>query len=204
MAAQVLEGSEVSAREQSELGKTIERQANVLLQLADDLDDVLRISHGEFRVRLAHRDLGAIIRNAVARVSRHACVMGIPRRAVTVREAAAPIIVNADEERLTQLVSQMLRNIAPGAASDADCWIECACYGVYAIVRLHDSERRIYRNASVEYLTTGDAPMDPGTLGMAPVIGREIAAAHGATVSIGDESDGRIGELLLRLPVACV
>ncbi len=203
MAAQVLEGSEVSAREQSELGKTIERQANVLLQLADDLDDVVRISRGEFRLRLAHRDLATIVGNAVALVSRHAYVMGIPRRTVSVRVATAPITVNADDERLTQLLAQMLRNVGAGASADADCWIECTSDGVRAIVRLHDSGRCIYRNASVEYLTSGEPPRDPGTLGLAPVIGREIAAAHGATISVGDESDGRIGELLLRLPVAC-
>lgn len=202
MAAQVLEGSEITAHEQSELGKAIERQANVLSQLADDLDDVLRISQGEFRMRLAPCDLDTIVHNAVAQFSRQACVMGIPRRTVTVRMAAGPIMVNADDEKLTQLLVQMLRNVAPVASADASCWIGCACDGTHALVRLHDSERRIYRNASVEYLTTGEPPLDPGTLGMAPVIGREIATGHAATVSIGDESERSIGELLLRLPVA--
>ncbi len=202
MAARMLEGSGLSAQQVPELGRTVERQANLLLQLADELDDLQSIGLGMFCLQRAPCGLGTIVENAAAHASQYACSIGRESHPIAVLAPAAPILVDADPARLQQLVAQMLGAVPAVASTDPRCWIECTASATHAIVRLHDDERRIYHSDAVDYLVTGNPPIDPGTLAMEAVIGRQIAVAHGAVVSTGDEVDGRIGELLLQLPLA--
>jgi signal transduction histidine kinase len=204
MAARMLEGEALSAAQVPELGRSIERQANRLSQLANELDDILRIALGEFGMQLVPNDLRTVVERAVAGASRSAASVGREGRTVVVHERSTSVIVQADGERLAQLIAQLLAAIAPGTPDDAECWIACETVGDVALVRLHDGARRIYRSVSICYLVTGEPPIDPGVLAMAPVIGREIARRHAATIAIGDDGNGRIGELVLRMPLAGV
>jgi K+-sensing histidine kinase KdpD len=202
MSARMLEdSSSLSTTQVSELAKTIERQTSVLLQLAEELDDISRISHDIFSLRRTPCDLRMIVDNAVAQASQHAHSIGRTARAVAVLAPTSPVLVDADEARLAQLIAQLVGAVAPGQTT-AECWIEWNPTHLQAVVRLRDSERRIYRSDAVNYLSTGQSPIDPGTLSMASVIGHRIAVAHGAVIDTGDEVEGRIGELELRMPLA--
>jgi hypothetical protein len=201
MSARMLEESQLSAMQVIELGKTIERQTSVLLQLAEDLDDVSRISQDMFNLRLVPRDLRMIVGSAIEQASQHAHTVGRPSREVVVLAPTIPVLVDADEARLAQLIAQLIGAIAPGQ-SQAECWIECSPTHLEAVIRMRDGERRIYRSDTVSHLCSGESPIDPGTLSMAAVIGRHIAVAHGAAISTGDVVDCGIGELELRMPLA--
>ncbi|HTA66380.1 MAG TPA: histidine kinase dimerization/phospho-acceptor domain-containing protein, partial [Xanthomonadaceae bacterium] len=61
LAARMLEGSAPLPTQLNELGRTIERQTSLLLQVADELDDLLSISLGVFRLHLVRCDLAAIV-----------------------------------------------------------------------------------------------------------------------------------------------
>jgi hypothetical protein len=204
LAARMLEGSAPLPTQLNELGRTIERQTSLLLQVADELDDLLSISLGVFRLHLVRCDLAAIVENAAAHASQCTRSIGKQGHPVAVRAAAASIPVDADEKRLAQLIGQLLMALPSGEPGHATCWVQCECVGEHAFVRLHHSEARIYRSDAVDYLISGIAPIDPGTLGMAPVIGRQIANAHAATISSNEMQPGPFSELSLRMPLASI
>jgi K+-sensing histidine kinase KdpD len=201
MAARMLEASRLSSPQVSEMGRTIERQTLVLLRLADELDDVLRIGLGIFHLHTMPCDLCTIAGSAIVQASTHALSTGKEFRPMKLHMPSTPVLVEADEVRLAQLIALLIASIAP-VGPEAECSIELDLATRHAIVRLRDRERRIYRSSGLGYLLTGKPPIDPGTLAMAPVIGRHIAIGHEATIGAGDEADERMGELWLRLPVA--
>jgi len=200
LAARMLEGPTLPAGQVTELGKSIERQANRLSQLANDLDDILRIGLGEFQMQLVACDLHAIALRAVGDAEHSAASLGRDFRGIAVRPPSEAVIVLADPVRLAQLIAQMMACVAPGAPEGAECWVDCDRTEAGAMLRLHDGARRIYRSAGLAYLIGGELPIDPGVLAMAPLIGRQIALAHGAVVGTADEVDGRIGGLVLEMP----
>ncbi|MFZ6876318.1 ATP-binding protein [Undibacterium sp. Di27W] len=85
----------------------LERQTKQLTHLVDDLMDVSRINQGRLQLRLAHCDLIAITRAAVddirplASAANHTLEVDLP---------APPLMINADETRLTQIVVNLLTN----------------------------------------------------------------------------------------------
>ncbi|MEO5596490.1 MAG: histidine kinase dimerization/phospho-acceptor domain-containing protein [Lysobacteraceae bacterium] len=202
MAVQMLQAPDVPAQRVRTLANTIDRQINLLLRMAHALDDMLIIGRGAFFLQLASYDLRTIIDSAVTIASRHTHNLGREMMPVVIRAPAAPVRVRADDGRLSQLLALLLADVPPDAWSDQGCWIGYESVGDHAVVRLHDDARRIYRSASVDYLSTGVAPIDPGMLGMFSIIGRAIAVAHGASLAVGDEDECGIGELTLRLPLA--
>jgi len=202
MAVSMLQTPGIPAQRVQELARAIDRQVGLLAQLADELNDVLSISRGLFHLQMAHYDLGTIVGNAVDHVSRQCSNMGADAPPLEIRAPAEPVLVKADEVRLTQLIAQLLGDLRPGASNDSERWIEYLRNGDRAVVRLHDGARNSRRNAGVDYLATGSAPTEPDTLGMLPIIGREIAVAHGATIMVGDGTGGNTGDLILSLLLA--
>jgi K+-sensing histidine kinase KdpD len=198
MAVSMLQSDGVSTQRVQELARAIDRQIGQLAQLADELNDVLSISRGNFRLQLAQYDLGTIIGNAVDHVSRQGSNAGTETRPLEIHAPAEPVLVRADEVRLTQLIAQLLGDLRPAAAGDSERWIQYQRDGDRAIVRLRDSTRSNRRNAGLDYVATGSHSMEPDKLGMLPIIGREIAIAHGAVISVGDGS----GDVVLTLPLA--
>ncbi|MBX9582115.1 MAG: PAS domain-containing sensor histidine kinase [Gemmataceae bacterium] len=87
----------------------MERQLNQMVRLIDDLMDRTRISRGKITLRKARMPLAAAVRNAVetsrtlVEAAGHALTLDVPE---------APIHVDADEARLSQVFANLLNNAA--------------------------------------------------------------------------------------------
>lgn len=83
------------------------RQLDVLARLVDDLLDVSRITHGKLELRKKRVDVSTIVRNAVE--DTRELIDGAGQH-LRVEVPSEPIFLEADEIRMTQVLSNLLGN----------------------------------------------------------------------------------------------
>lgn len=201
-AVQLLQSDRLPPGRGPELLKTLDRQIDLLMQVADELSVMLQISNGQYALQMHRYELGAIVQAAVTRAARQANKAGKQGAPVPIRSAHEPILVSADEMRLAQLIAQLLAMLDMDIADSDRGWIEVERHADRALIGLRDGEHRIRRNAGIDYLITGEPPTERGTLGMGVLICREIAQRHDALVGLTHAVGDRFGGLQLSLPLA--
>lgn len=95
--------------------QTIERNARAQMHIIDDLLDVSRVMGGKLRLDIQPVDVGEIVREAVETVRPAAHAKGIR---IDVRVDPAASLVDADPERLQQIVWNLLSNAVKFTPAD--------------------------------------------------------------------------------------
>jgi signal transduction histidine kinase/ActR/RegA family two-component response regulator len=105
LAAQMVEPADGTL--DAEHAERIERQAQHLTSLVDDLLDLSRVTTGKIALKMGIFDLTPIIAECVKSMRADAVRRGIE---LTFEPAAEPLIIHADELRLEQIISNLLTN----------------------------------------------------------------------------------------------
>jgi PAS domain S-box-containing protein len=109
MGLQLLKHAAQDSTASEEVRAMMERQSNHMVRLIDDLLDVSRITRGKLDLRRCPVELNDVVRNAVDATrpaieeARHQLSVSLPER---------PVILYADPNRLTQVLSNLLTNAA--------------------------------------------------------------------------------------------
>jgi len=132
-AARALAAQLPAASDDSERAAAIEDEAKHMLGLLDELMDVTRIELGTLRSVLAPTDLGATVNAALASFPQ-------TTRRISVRLNSAPLPVLADEGRIRQVVTNLVRNATSytPAGTPVEVSIGPADDGESAIVEVRD------------------------------------------------------------------
>ena len=165
--------------------------------LVDDLLDVSRLTAGRFVLRVERVDIGDLLHDVVGRLREQAAEVG----SSIDLEIATPIVGAWDRSRLEQVVTNLLSNaIKYGMGKPIVLSAEAS--GDRVRVRVKDvgtgipraDHSRIFQ--AFERLPTAELV---GGLGLGLYIGRQIALAHGGTLTV--ESDPPYGSIFtLELP----
>jgi signal transduction histidine kinase len=138
---------------------------------------------------LAPVDLGSLVRRTAA----------LDRR-LAVRVADAPAIrIRADEAQLEQLLINLLRNAVDAALeTGGDVTVSLRRKSGFAEVCIADDGPGLSSSANlfVPFFTT-----KPGGSGIGLVLSREIAEAHGGSLTVANRASARGVEAVLRLPL---
>ena len=180
----------------------IERQVNQMMHLVDDLLDVSRISSGKIELKKKHFDLRETIAKAVE--------ISTPlfernRHQLTFDVAPGDLIVDGDEPRLTQVVTNLLNNAAkytePGgqvrlaARHDRDAIvIEVSDTGIGIDAELLP---RVF-DLFVQGRQSSDR--SAGGLGLGLTLASSLVRLHGGEISAASEGLGRGSTFAVRLP----
>lgn len=187
---------------------TIERNVQLEARLIDDLLDLTRSTRGKFQMQMIPFDFREILLHTI----KTCCAMdAVPKDiAWTTDIPEAPIPVNGDAGRLTQVIWNVLKNALKFTPEHGDVHISTRTEEVdgrqEAIIRVRDNGigirpemlPRIFgafeqaRQTSSEHL---------GGLGLGLAISKAIVESHGGTIFAESEGEGKGAAITIRLPL---
>lgn len=181
----------------------IERQANHLLRLVDDLLDVSRIARGKIELRRRPIELSPVIGRAVEIVS-PALEIGEHRLEIDVPQQG--LRVDGDEDRLVQVFSNLLSNAAKYTPRHGSISVQARAVGGRAEVRVRDNGRGMAEELLphvFDIFRQGPRTIDrsEGGLGLGLAIVKNFVEFHGGEVTASSDGPGKGSEFCVRLPL---
>jgi signal transduction histidine kinase len=191
-----------AAAQVRELG-IIERQVQHLVRLVDDLLDVSRITRGLVRLRKERIELAAVVSAAVEMASP---LLEQREQHLTV-DVATDCPVDADRDRLAQVIANLLTNAAKYTAPRGQIHLRAASEGGAVVLRVQDNGRGIAPELLAvvfDMFVQGNRPIDrsEGGLGLGLTLVRTLVELHGGTVTAHSGGPGQGSEFVIRLPLA--
>jgi signal transduction histidine kinase/FixJ family two-component response regulator len=182
----------------------IERQAQHLVRMVDDLLDVARIAQDKIALRLERVELAKMVAQAVETVSplleerQHFLKVDVPMTGMEVM---------ADPLRFTQVLSNLLTNAAKYTNNCGQITLQASVEQGQVVVRVRDNGIGIAPDMLPllfdKFVQERQAlDRSRGGLGLGLAIARSIAALHGGCVTASSEGLGMGSEFVVRLPLA--
>jgi signal transduction histidine kinase len=190
--------------EQSREQAVIERQVGHLVRLVDDLLDVSRITRGKIELRKAPVELSSIVVRAVEIAS------PLFERRDQRLELAVPeqgLIVDADADRLAQVVANLLTNASKYSHVGAYIWVSAQPVDGRVWLRVRDEGIGIAPEllqsvftAFVQHRQALDRAS--GGLGLGLAIVQSLVGMHGGHVEARSAGLGKGSEFVVSLPLS--
>ena len=183
-------------------GQMIERQANHLSRLVDDLLDVARISRGRVVLECNAVSLDSLADAALETVQPMLSARG---QTVVVRRDGDRVFVFGDSVRLCQVVANLLTNASKYSPERTSVEIIIEGTAVDAIIRVRDQGIGIDAQLLpflFDPFQQGDRTLDraQGGLGLGLTIVKLLVELHGGEVSAHSPGLGKGAEFRIRLP----
>ncbi len=180
----------------------IERQVGHLTRLVDDLLDVSRITRGKIELDTQPLETSEIIDRAMEIAAplldqrSHDVRIDVPRHGLG---------VNADIDRLAQVVANILTNAAKYSDQGSRIWVRAANEGDHVEIRVRDEGMGIARemlSRIFEPFIQQPQSLDRsrGGLGLGLAIVRNLTQLHNGTVCAESDGPGHGSEFILKLP----
>ncbi|RZL04075.1 MAG: response regulator [Rubrivivax sp.] len=180
----------------------LERQMNHLTHLVDDLLEVSRITQGKLELSLQPVNLTEALQVALeaaeplVKASLHTLHITWP---------AAPICLDADPIRLTQMVQNLINNAAKYTPPGGQIWVGAELEGDQARISVRDSGIGIPQEhlSGIFEMFSQLAPAlerSQGGLGIGLSLVRGLTDLHGGTITAHSGGPGLGSEFVIRLP----
>jgi signal transduction histidine kinase/DNA-binding response OmpR family regulator len=182
----------------------IERQAQHLVRLVDDLLDVARIARGKIELRPERVELAHLVALAVEAT---APLIAERRHQLLIETPAQGLAVDADPVRLTQVISNLLTNAAKYTNNGGRVRVCARAEDGQAVLEVEDNGIGISPEMLprlFDRFTQERQALDRsrGGLGLGLAIVREIVQLHGGLAAARSDGEGRGSTFEVRLPLA--
>ena len=183
--------------------EVIERQTDHLTRLVDDLLDVSRITRGKLHMQTGTIDVNDAVHRAVESARP---LIDARRHGLHLELAPAPVLVNADMTRITQVVINLLNNAAKYTPPGGDIALSTALDGDDALIRVKDNGEGIpaeMLERVFDLFAQGERTIDrsEGGLGIGLTLARRIVALHGGDITVRSDGVGKGAEFTVSLPL---
>jgi signal transduction histidine kinase/ActR/RegA family two-component response regulator len=192
-------GATVFTREHA----VLERQVGHMVRLVDDLLDVARVARGRLELKRRPTNLREVVGAAMEAAGSlleqagHELAVELPER---------PLVVDADPERLAQVVTNLLTNAAKYTPPGGHLRVRAAVVGATARLEVQDDGRGI--DAALlprvfQLFVQGRRDLDraEGGLGLGLALVQSIAELHGGRVEAQSDGPGRGSTFVVELPL---
>jgi len=199
-----LDGDDASTRES--VLALMERQAQCIGRLVDDLMEISRVEHGRVPLRKKRLDLADCVARAVETVRSSIEERGHQLEVALPRE---PVSLNADPGRLEQVLKNLLNNAAKYTEPGGRIWLTAETQEGNVVLRIRDSGIGIDREMLPHVFDSFwqvESALDhsQGGLGIGLALVRKLVEMHGGSVSASSPGLGRGSEFVVRLPLPAI
>jgi PAS domain S-box-containing protein len=203
-AVEMLKIPHLSAAERQSSREVIERQAVQMTQLLKDLLDVSRIGRNQVQLRKARVRLSTVIEDAVEATRP---LFEGARHKLTITRPNAPVYLDADAVRLTQVLSNLLNNAAAYTDPGGQVTVRIEPGEGFVVLRVADNGRGISSEALprlFDAFSQRDAVPGriDGGLGIGLFLARRLVELHAGSIEARSDGPGRGSTFEVRLPTA--
>jgi two-component system CheB/CheR fusion protein len=182
----------------------IERQANQMKRLLEDLLDVSRITRGKFDLRLEYIDLRTAISAALEATGPLYAERGVT---VTARTFDGAVPVHGDANRLMQVIVNLLSNAANYSPHGSNVELDVKLDGDHAVVSVLDQGVGIeleLQDKIFELFVQSEQRLDRsrGGLGVGLSLAKNIVDLHHGSIEVHSKGPGCGSRFVVRLPIA--
>jgi len=202
-AVQLLNMTNPTDPETTEVHEIIERQVDHMVRLVDDLLEVSRITSGKIQLQHDLIELNDVIRNAIE-TSQPLLEGGKHHFRLDLN--SGPIQIEGDMVRLTQVLSNLLNNAAKYTPEGGHISLTTERQNTWALVRIKDTGLGIPPDMLTrifEMFTQVNRHMkrSRGGLGIGLTLVKRLVELHGGQVQVASDGEGRGSEFTVRLPI---
>jgi PAS domain S-box-containing protein len=181
----------------------IDRQAEHLARLVDDLLDTSRITSGKIALQKAPIAIADIVARAV---EANRPLLDARGHVIDVSLPSEPMFVTGDLLRLSQVVLNLLNNAAKYTPEGGRIWLTAERLASEAVIRVCDNGVGIPADMLeqiFELFMQGDRALDrtEGGLGIGLTLARRLVEMHGGTLVALSDGFGQGSEFVVRLPL---
>lgn len=183
----------------------IDRQAQHLRRLVDDLLDLGRINSGKIELKLATTSAQDVIEQAVVTTS---SVIEERNHDLVVQVPPSPVVLHADPVRLIQAVANLINNAARYTDEGGTIWIRCAvgAGGDTVRIEVRDNGRGIPpellpRVFDIFVQESGNEGGKEGGLGLGLTIVKRLIDLHGGRITASSPGPGLGSTFALELKI---
>ncbi|HVG03617.1 MAG TPA: PAS domain S-box protein [Burkholderiaceae bacterium] len=203
-AVQVIQNAPRNAPERDQMYEIIRRQASQLGRIADDMLDITRVTRGQMVVVRKPVDLSVIVNHTAAAMKHDPFCK---HHQVELSLAAEALMVEADRDRLSQLLTNLLTNACKYTPVDGPIFVTTRADSGYAELAVKDNGRGIDPTAldDIFEMFVQRKPVIErvgGGLGIGLALSRKIAELHGGTLVAESEGANKGSVFTFRMPLA--
>jgi signal transduction histidine kinase len=180
----------------------MQRQTQHMVRLIDDLLDVSRITRGKLELRKSQVELSEIVRNALEATRP---LVEEAEHQLTVRLPEKPLLLYADANRLTQVLTNLLNNAAKFTPREGRIELTVQGTGSEAIITVSDSGIGIPADKldcvfeMFTQVSSGSENSHAG-LGIGLTLVKRLVEMHGGTITVHSRGHNLGTSFRLQLP----
>jgi two-component system CheB/CheR fusion protein len=202
IAASMLQQDQRLEPDTREIMQMIQRNVSLQARLIDDLLDMTRIERGKLKLDCRPVDLRGVVERVIE-ASRADLEAG--ELTLEVDTGTGPQVVQADESRLQQVFSNLLRNAIKFTPAGGRVRVRARCTADSCVVEVSDNGVGI----DPEFLPRAFSAFEQGDkthtrkpgLGLGLAIAKTIMDLHGGVITAQSEGKDRGATFVVRLPV---
>jgi two-component system CheB/CheR fusion protein len=190
-------------KESSRMLETLERQAQQMARLLDDLLEASRVTQSKIELRRTTCEVGVVVKEAAESMKD---VMEKRRIEMVVEIDGNPMFVDGDPTRLQQITVNILSNAAKYTPAGGHVWVELRREANEAVISIKDDGTGIpcdMLEKVFDLFVQSGRTLDraEGGLGVGLTLVRTLVELHDGSVTAHSEGEGLGCEFVVRLPL---
>jgi PAS domain S-box-containing protein len=181
--------------------RVIERQVGQLERMMSDLVEVVRFGAGKLQLVRTGFDLGTDLKEIATTVQPEAQKKA---QTLTALVPGAPIPIQADRERVHQIVFNLLHNAIKYTPRGGQIWLHCTVEIDHAVIEVQDNGQGIAPTllpVIFDLFTQENPHQSGGGFGVGLSLVKDLVDAHGGFVEVRSDGKDRGSEFTVRLPL---